>query len=444
MTKLTAFFIIILFVILAVLAIFNKGMVDITVWENTTYQVPVYALILISTSVGILFMFIIVVVRDARRYLDSWQVQRQQKKELKIQESYSKGLNAFFAFRYEESTELFDRIIESDPSHINALLRLGDMSLRKGDFIRAKDFYLRAKEIKPRNIEILLSLTTVSESQQKWQEALKYLESILEIDDENIHILHMKRDIFEKNRKWDDVIEVQNKILKCKLLPEEELEENKKLLGYKYELGRYYIEVGDADKSIKTLKDIIKKEENFAAAYLALAEAYVRDGNTKEAEDMLLKGHEATSSLVILARLEDHYIAEGEPGKIIDIYQHAIQKNRKDPGLQFFLAKLYYRLEMIDYAQDTLNSIDVSAFDCPDLHVLRGSVHERRAELQEAIEEFKKALNAEKPLLVPFCCQKCSYTSNDWSGRCPDCKNWNTFILDIHEICKTEKRPSSS
>ncbi len=440
MTKLTAFLIIILFIVLAVLAIFNKGTVDLTVWEGNTYQVPVYALILISTSVGILFMFIIVAIRDARRYLDSWQIQRQQKKELKIHESYSKGLDAFFAFRDEESAELFTRVIESEPSHINALLRMGDVFLRKRDFMKAREFYLKAKEIKPRNIEILLSLENISESQQKWQEALKYLDNILEIDNENTKILYKKIKIYERNRKWEELIDVQHKILKCKLSHEEEQVENKKLLGYKYELGRHYLETGDADKAIKTLRAVLKTDQDFTAAYLVLAEAYLKDGNTKEAEEILLKGYETTSSLVFLTRLEDYYITEGEPGTIIDLYQKAIQKDQKDLSLQLFLAKLYYRLEMIDYALETMNSIDISAFDYPDLHALLGSVYERRSEYEKAADEYKKALKVEKPLLVPFCCSNCKYTSKDWSGRCPQCKSWNTFILDIHEVCKTQKR----
>ncbi len=385
-------------------------------------------------------MFIIIAIRDTRRYLDSWQIQRQQKKESKIQESYSKGLDAFFAFRVKESAELFNRVIESEPSHINALLRLGDIMMRDGNFIKAKDFYLKAKEIRPRNIEILLSLARVSESQKNWRDALKYLDSILEIDDENTEILHKKREIYERNKKWEELIDVQHKILKCKLSQEEEQEENKNLLGYKYELGRYYIETGDTEKAIKTLKAIIKTDQNFTAAYIALAEAYLKGGNTKDAEDILLKGHEITSSLVLLTRLEDHYIQEGEPGTIIDLYQKAIQKDQKDVSLQLFLAKLYYRLEMIDYALDTIKSIDISAFDYPDLHALLGSVYDRRAEYEKAADEFKKALKVEKPLLVPFCCSQCKYTSNDWSGRCPRCKSWNTFILDIHEVCKTQKR----
>lgn len=445
MAKFTVFLVIMFLTVLSVFAFFNKGSVDVTIWKGMTYEsVPLIALVLISTSVGIFTMFIIAAVRDARRYLDSWQVQRMKKKEAKIEESYSKGCEAMFAERYEEAEELFTRVIGDEPGHLNALLRLGDIDYSKGDFRKAAIFYLRAKEVKPRSIETLISLAKASEAQFKWQDSIKYLDSLLEIDEHNPGFLYRKRNIYESNNKWEEVLEVQNKILKCKLFPADEERENKELIGYKFELAKHLLTTGEKDKSIKSLKAIIKTDKDFIAAYLTLGDAYIADNNNKEAEDLLLKGYEVTSSPVLLAKLEEHYISIGEPSTIIDLYQKAINKHPNDLSLQFFIAKLYYRLEMIDYASDAINAIDDAAFNQPELHALLGNVYERRSEYEKASKEFKKALNADKLLVVPYCCSKCSYISRKWSGRCPECNDWNTFILDINEICKIQKRQSSS
>lgn len=441
MTKFYFFIIMVFLGIISLLAFLNKGTVDLTVWKGVVIdEIPVIALVIISTAVGILSMFIIVVIRDARKYIDSWQIQRQQKKESKIGESFSKGSNAFFAYRYDEAEELLTRVMEDDPSHIETLLRLGDISYDRQEYVKAKDFYLKARELKPRNIEVLLSLEKVSSAGKNWQDALKYLDSILEIDDANIMVLRRKRNIYEENGKWDELMDVQQQILKCKLSEEEQKEEDGILLGYKYELGSHYSETGDTDKAVKTFKAVLKTDKDFISAYLSLAEIYMKEGNTKESEAVLLKGYEETSSLVILAKLENYYITEGAPGTIIDLYQKAVQKDPRDIKHQFFLAKLYYRLEMIDHAFETINNMDASASDFPDLHALSGNIYQRRAQYENAISEFKKALKVEKPLVVPFCCSVCNNNSRTWSGRCPECKNWNTLILDIHEACKAEKR----
>ena len=444
MAKIIVLIVILFLAVMGVLAYFNSGTVDLTVWKDVTHSVPVVALILASTAVGIFTMFIIYAIRDARRYYDIWQVQRQHKKEAKVQDSYSKGLEAYYASRYKEARELFTGVAASVPNHVNAMLRMGDIAYAEKDFAGAKDYYLRAIEVKPRSIEVLLSLVKTADVQQKWQDSLKHLNTILEIDDENIKILHKKRSILEQRKNWEELVELQGKILKIKLSPEDEASENARLTGYKYELGRSYVESGDTDKAIKSLKAIIKHDENFTAAYLALADVYKKDGNAKEADGLLLKGYEVTQSLVILAVLEDNYISEGEPGTIIDIYQKTLQKDPKNAKLRFLLAKLYYRLEMIDHVMDTIDAVDPVTLDFPDVHLLLGSVYERRSENEKALEEFKKALNADQPLVVPYCCSKCNFTSMNWSGCCPECYSWNSLILDIDEACDLRTRQSSS
>lgn len=438
MIKVAVLLFIIFLAALGYLAILNNEVVTLKLSEQYSYEIPKIALILLSSALGALSIIALVVVRDARRYIESWQNHREQKKNLRIQESYSKGLDAFFACRYEEAAELFNHILEEDPSNVNALLRHGDIAFNRGDLITAKDFYIKAKEIRPQSVEVLLSLEKVFEAEQKWQEALRYLDNILEMDEENPKALYRKREIYEINKNWEALLEIQYKLLKSDIPQKEKQKEHKSLLGYKYELGRYYLEKENIDKAKRILKNIIKEEKDFIAAYLALAESYLRENNVKEAEDILIKGYEVTSAIVFLVRLEDFFIDLGEPGRIIDLYQKAIQKNPKDLKLQFFLAKLYYRLEMIDYAFETIMGIDITTVDYPDLHILLGNIYERRVEHDKAAEEFKKALiNPERTFLVSsFCCSYCSHTSKEWTGRCPECKQWNTLALDLGGICE--------
>ncbi|UCD35149.1 MAG: tetratricopeptide repeat protein [Nitrospiraceae bacterium] len=445
MGKLTVLFLIIFLAVLSLLAFFNKESVSLTIWKGVTYQdIPIIGVIFISTALGIISMFLITAVRETRRHLASWHIQRREKKEAKVLDSYSRGLEAYFASRYDEAAEMFQGVLDYDPGHLNSLLRLGDIHFIRKEYLKAEGAYLKAKEIKPRSIEVLLSLERVAETQKNWQSVIKYLDDILEIDSENIKILRKKRDIYEKTGKWEELLDVQHKILKCELEKESLEEEERKLLGFRYEMGRDQLEKGHADKALKTLKSVTKADKGFIAAYLSLADAHAGAGNDKEVRAILLKGYEETSSMVFLVRLEDYFINRGEPGTIIDIYQKAVQKNQKNMGLQFFLAKLYYRLEMIDYALDTLNGIDISAFDYPEVHALLGSVYERRAEYEKAADEFRKALDVDKRLLVPYCCSSCHHTAEGWSGRCPACRRWNTYVIDINEICTIQKRQSSS
>jgi uncharacterized protein HemY len=431
MTK-VAFFLLILFLAaLGYLAILNQDNITIKLGEQYIYEIPQIALILLSCAIGAISMLGFVAVRDARRYFESLQIHRQQKKDLKQRETYSKGLDAFFASRYDEAEELLSRIIADDPANIDALLRSGDIAFNRGNFAKAKDFYLKAKEGRPHSVEALLSLVKVFESEKNWQGAVRYLDNILEIDEENPSALFRKRQIHEITKNWEALLDTQNKIIKGEKSEEKRQDEYKNLTGYKYELGRDYLEKDDFEMAIKTLKAIIKQDKDFIAAYLALAETYIRNNDSEDAEKLLIEGYEATSAVIFLVRLEDFFIAVGEPGRIIDIYQKAIQDRPGDQNLQFFLAKLYFRLEMIDYALETATGIDTVASDYSDIHILLGGIYERRSQHDKAAEEFRKALSFKRPLLVPYGCIECGHISKEWLGRCPECYNWNTLTLNL-------------
>ncbi|MBI4844711.1 MAG: tetratricopeptide repeat protein [Nitrospirae bacterium] len=437
MGKIIVLFVLLFLCFIGVLAYFNHGTVTLTVWKDISFtDIPIMSVILISTAAGFFSMFIVAVTRDAKRYIDNWHEQRRQKRELKLEENYAKGLNAFHALRFDEAAELMSRVIDEEPRHANALLRMGDVCFGKGDLAAAKDYYSKAEAVSPRDIEVLLSLEKVFEKEQKWQEALKYLNRIIEIDEGSLMALRKKRDIFERNKRWADLIEVQSKILRADLSEAEMAAEENTLIGYRYELAQKQIEVGNTDKAVKILKSIIRTDKEFGAAYIALADAYLKEEKDGEARDILVKGYEVTSSPVFLVKLEDILLSMGEPDKIIDFYIGAVEEKKSDPKIQFFLAKLYSRLVMIDDALQTLNNIDSSSFDPPDMHVLLGNIYERRGEYKLAAEEFKKAIKVEKPFVIPFCCSRCGYTTKKWAGRCPQCKNWNGLVFNLNGVCK--------
>ncbi|MBI4687955.1 MAG: tetratricopeptide repeat protein [Nitrospirae bacterium] len=438
MTKFAVFLFIIFIIALGYLAILNKDTVSLRLSDTSVYEIPEIALILLASAFGAVSMLFIIAIRDARNYIGNWQGMRQQKKDLRIRESYSRGLDAFIAGKYEEAGDVFNRIIQEDAGHLPSLLRIGDIAFKTSDIAKAKDFYIKAREIQPRNIEVLFSLEKVFESEQKWHEAMRYLDNILEIDEKNPNALYGKRGIYEANKNYEALLDIQHKILKSDIPQKEKQREYKNLLGYKYDLGCQYLEKGELEKAEKTLKSIVKADKGFTSAYLALAETYLRKGDSEEAENILLKGYETRLDSVFLVRLEDFLIGIGEPGRIIDVYQKAIQKNPADPILNFLLAKLYYRLEMIDYAFEKINTaLDNTGVDYPYLHTLLGSIYEKRMQPAKASQEFKKALKVEKPLVVPFCCSDCGHSVKDWAGRCPRCKSWNTFLIDFDGTCKT-------
>ena len=431
--------ILIFLVFLAILGFFaveNKDIVSIKVPFGSIYEIPKIALILLSTTLGALLILMVFFVRDTKRVIDNLQYQRRQKKEAKIHAYYSKALNAILGDREEDAKEALEGILREDPEHVDALLRLGEIALVNDDYKKAFEFYKKAKDINPSNLQALLSVETVMEKMQRFDDALRYLEYILDIDSENLTALYRKRSILERKEKWDELLSVEKSIIKLEQNEKDKQREERRLLGYKYEYARSSLENGELEKAEKAFRALIKLDSNFISAYLGIAEVMLMKGDTEETINLLEKSFEQLNSVILLARLEDLLISVGEPGRLIRFYKNAVSKNPQDNSLKFLLGKLYYRLEMVDDAMEVLTSIDTSVFSTPELNVLKGELYIKRNQVSRALDEFRKASNIKKTVVIPYCCSNCGFEPNDWSGRCPKCLEWNTYRLDVYGTCK--------
>jgi lipopolysaccharide biosynthesis regulator YciM len=421
---------------IALFAIFNQEATTIKVPFGKTYEISKIALLLLSSAVGALAMLIIITIRDAKRFINNWQYQKKQKKEAEVQESYSKALNSLFAQNENEAKEFLQGVLSKEPEHLDALLRLGDIAVSEEDFQKAAEYYQKSRNLNPQNLETLFSMERLMEKTGRWSDALHYLEEILDIDEENLSALYRKRGIFERQGRWDDLVSVQKLILKNEHTEKEKTRERQNLVGYKYEYGRQSLENGDLEKAKKAFRTVLRLDKDFIPATLGLAEVLLREGENEEAVNLLEKSYEETSSMITLARLEDLLINLGEPARLIRIYKNNLLKHPQDLGIKFFLGKLFYRLEMIDDAFETLLSIDTGSAAYPELHQLMGSLYLKRHQSDKAVQEFRKALDMKVALKPLYCCRECGHITPEWSGRCDSCKKWNTYQFNLDSTCK--------
>jgi tetratricopeptide (TPR) repeat protein len=436
MGKFALLLFVLLLLALGYFAVLNEETITFTVTPKTVYETPKIALILISFAVGAAVMLVYFFFRDTKRFIDNRQHQRRQKRDMHIQELYSRALNAILADNEDEARSALESILQEEPAHMDALLRLGDIAAGDEDYQKALGYYKRARDIQPRNIEVLFSLERMMGKTGRGSDANLYLDEILRLDPDNLTALYRKRSLLEKGERWDDIIAIQRTIIKCEHNEKDRQREQKNLIGYKYEQGRYSVENAAPEKAKKTFTTVLRLDKDFVPAYLGLAEAMLREGESEDAIALLQKGFEQTSSNIILARMEDLLINLGEPGRLISLYRNSALKDPQNQALRFFMGKLFYRLEMLDDAYDTLVTVDASSVGYPELHQLMGNIYLRRQQCEKAVVEFKKVIDIKKPFSLPYCCYSCGFSSDDWSGRCPNCKEWDTYQFNLHGACK--------
>ncbi len=176
----------------------------------------------------------------------------------------------------------------------------------------------------------------------------------------------MLRDFYIWKKDWDEAYEVEKRIKKFVKTEEE----NKRLIGIQYEMALTDFNKFPQriDKVIDTLKEIISEEKRFIPAYILLAEAYKRVDKLNEAGRTYGRGYTKTGHVIFLLKMEDLYINRGDPGAILKIYQRVLELSTKDHLILFLYARLCLRLEMIDEAIDTLNTLIAEGEEFRGLH----------------------------------------------------------------------------
>jgi len=414
---------------------FNPDMVTIHLLPSTSYEISKSTFFLLSLAIGAGFIFVLYFTRDLKRFLRGLRVQREQKKRLKVQELYTKGLNSMLAKRNPEAAGYFQKVLAIDPNHVDTLLRLGISQLREKNPHEAILVHQKALGLDPDNQEVMFSLAADYEEAKRFDDALEMYKKILSRDSSNLTALIRMRDLYQRLNQWEDLAETQRKLVANPLTPSEQEVEHRRLVGFKYELGRSHLEAGDLERARKSFRGVIKLDKDFIPAYLGLGEVYLEEGKAAGAAELWEKAYKMTSSTLLLLRLEDLYLKQGEPGKAIEIYTQAVSWKPQDSALKFFLGKLYYRLEMIDEAFDILSTVDWGDKEFPDVHKLLGNIYLRRGSLGLAASEFKKALGFRKQIIIPYICSNCDLRTTDWSGRCPNCSKWNTFGVNLEKTC---------
>ncbi len=419
----------------------NPNRVPFFVTPHLSYDVSLTTLILFSAAAGGLLTIVASGIRQTKALYLNWTYRRQQKKEDRVNQFYKEGVNAALAKRYKDATLQFQKALAINPNHINTLLQLGRIYRMEKNFNEAIRLHRKARVADDQNMEVLLGLAQDLESAQQFDEAITLFREIIRRDEDHLTALTHLKDLYIRNRSWEDAHAVMEKTLKLSLPDETRQKKQNTFLGIKFEMGMRFLEHNQIDSARRAFKSAIKLDKNFLAAYMGLGETYVKSQRVQSAMTVLEKGYDLTKNLILLHRLEELCLEEGQPERILSAYQKALAKDPHHIALKFYLGKLYYRLEMIDESFDLLSEVEGQVQHFPDLHKVLGNLYLRRGEPLRAAESFRKGLQIKGAVIVPYYCPLCDYHTHQWSGRCARCGQWNSYqALPI--MVEKEKRPA--
>ena len=402
----------------------NPGTVTVKFTSNVSYTISTVGFFLVSFAFGAFIVLIVTAFKDIKGLFHRWKERQREKIENKVKETYSKGLYAYLAGKYDQAISFFRDVLKLNPNHFYALLYTGNIYGREKKYDEAIKFHRKARRIDERNLEATYALVEDYINTEAYDEAINILQEVIKKDNTNMETLSRLRDIYIQTERWSGAHEIQGRILKHR---KDNTREEELLMALRYEFAKELYEKGEVEKSKKLLRGITKNNKSFIPAFILLGDILVESKQEEEAVELWEKAYGANHNEILLLKLEDYFMKQGNPENIIWIYKKALSATPENTAAKFYLGRLYYRLEMLDEAFETLSEIETLEDEMPDLHKLLGNIYERKEDYEKAIREFKKALGISKQVAVAYYCPLCDYHTFQWSGRCPRCGRWNTF-----------------
>ncbi|MBI5043251.1 MAG: DUF1049 domain-containing protein [Nitrospirae bacterium] len=167
------FYFLILIIILVIGYVYfdsiNPGSITLNFSKESSYNLRIATLILLSLSTGALIAIVLAFIKDARDILVNWKANRQHKKEVKIQEHYTKAVSSLLSKKNQQAVPYLQKILFSNPNHINSLIHLGDIYRLEKNYSEAVHYHQRARNLDENNIEVLFALAKDYE-EAKWED----------------------------------------------------------------------------------------------------------------------------------------------------------------------------------------------------------------------------------------------------------------------------------
>jgi len=115
---------------------------------------------------------------------------------------------------FEEAISYFEKVLEIEPNHLDALNNIGGLLSTLGKHNEAIFYFDTIIEIEPNYVRALVNKGSALGSLGKFDEAIFYLERALEIDPENIDALSNKAAVFVDQGEHYDAITIFHDLLK--------------------------------------------------------------------------------------------------------------------------------------------------------------------------------------------------------------------------------------
>ena len=187
---------------------------------------------------------------------------------------FNLGLNYMEVGNVKKAQEEFAKTIELDPAHAKAYQGLGLIYYEKGEFSQAAAYYLATVQAGKQDAYVYYKLGSCHFYLNRFNDAIDAYEDAIKLKQDEKQFYFGLGLACLKNRNNTKSIRAM----------EQALELDQMFHDAHYHICINYIEMNQFEKAIEEGKKILKKNDNYAKAYLVIAHGYKRLGNLAEAD----------------------------------------------------------------------------------------------------------------------------------------------------------------
>jgi lipopolysaccharide biosynthesis regulator YciM len=411
-------------VLVAYLASLNHSEVRVTLGGGVAYELPLMAVVLGAFFLGATLGCVLGTFRDLGRAYRDYHRNRRARRVETVAEIYQHGVESQLAGRSDEAIQAYEDVRRRDPAHAGAPIRLAELARQRGNALAALDHDLEALRAEER-VETLLAAARDYETLGRADDAVRMYERVLARDRDHLVALRGLRDVAAEHQRWGEAVSAQERLVR--VAPRDErTAEDAWLAGAQYEMGRALLAGGDVQGAASRFRDALRTRPDFQPAAVALGDAHVMAGDTREALRVWERALEKQPTAPLLSRLEHIYRRDGRPAKLLSIYRETEARCTENLEVAFGLGRVYFELAMLDEAAEQFQKLEVRAPDLPGIHAYLGAIFERHGQAREAFEAYRRALRFPEGFEWRHRCVACGATQPSWFDRCPSCRCWNT------------------
>ncbi len=230
--------------------------------------------------------------------------------------------------------KLLVNLTKKFPSDIKSFIVLSEILTTENRFSEAEQVLLLAKNIAPKNSDLLYNFSRLYLSGKSFELSLKYINKAIDLN-KNIDIYKiLKAEILFCKGQLFEALSILN------LLKSQEIDN--KQIQIKNLISQIYIKNKNFDRAEDLLLELIENYENLELGYLNLSDLYVVTKELDKGINILKKGLSLFPNFVPLYKnLATIYKNNGQLNKAIEIHLLLIKKNEYDFNSYYELSTIY-------------------------------------------------------------------------------------------------------